>query len=109
MARFVQLPPEKLHDVTQAVCHWWDKDVTSKCQLQSILGLLLYVQKCIKPAHVFLNGMLDLLRCSHGRQKFLLTPEFKRDLRWFAKFLPTYNVISLYDHRQVDIALQLYA
>ena len=39
--------------------------------------------------------MLDLLRSAHGCHKFFLTPEFKRDLRWFAKFLPTYNGVSL--------------
>ena len=46
-------------------------------------------------------------RSCHGRQKIKLTPDFKRDLRWFVKFLPTYNGISLYDHRQVDVTLEL--
>ena len=41
------------------------------------------------------------------RQKFSLTPDFKRDLRWFAKFLPQYNGMSLYDHKPVDVMLEL--
>ena len=41
------------------------------------------------------------------RQKIKLTSDFKRDLRWFAKFLPTYNGILLCDHRQVDVTLEL--
>ena len=86
---------------------WLSKDVASKCQLQSILGLLLYVHKSVKPVHIFLNRMLDLLRSAQERQKILLMPEFKRDLRWFAKFLPTYNGVSLYDHRKVDATLEL--
>ena len=61
----------------------------------------------MKPARIFLNRMLELLRSCQGRQKIKLTPDFKRDLRWFAKFLPTYNGISLYDHRQVDVTLEL--
>ena len=101
------IPPEKLQDITQAVRHWLGKDVASKRQLQSILGLLLYVHKCVKPARIFLNRMLDLLRSCHGCQKIKLTSNFKRDLRWFAKFLPTYNGISLYDHKQVDVTLEL--
>ena len=101
------IPPEKLHDINQAVRHWLHKDVASKCQLQSILDLLLYVHKCVKPVCVSLNRMLDLLRSSPGRQKILLAPEYKRGLRWFAKFLPTRNGISLYDHKQVDITLEL--
>ena len=51
--------------------------------------------------------MLDLLRSGHGRQKIHLTPDFKRDLGWFAKFLPTYNGISLYDHKHIDVTLEI--
>ena len=49
----------------------------------------------------------QLLRASHGSQKILLTPDFKRDLRWFDKFLCKYNGISMYDHKKVDATLEL--
>ena len=103
----ISIPPEKLRDVTDAVRHWLTKEFATKHQLQSILGLLLYVYKCVKPARVFLNRMLDLLRSGHGRQKIHLTPDFKRDLGWFAKFLPAYNGVSLYDHKNTLETLEL--
>ena len=103
----ISIPPEKLCDVTDTVRQWLSCDVATKRELQSILGLLLYVHKCVKPAHIFLNRMLDLLRFAHGRQKVTLTPDFKRDLRWFSKFLPAYNGVSLYDHRPIDVTLEL--
>ena len=103
----ILIPPDKLRDVTAVVRHWMAKDFATKRQLQSILGLLLYVHKCVKPARVFLNRMLDLLRSGHGQQKIRLTPDFKRDLGWFAKFLHTYNGVSLYDHRNIDVTLEL--
>ena len=90
----LSIPPEKLHDIMQAVRHRLSKDIASKRQLKSILGLLLYIHKCIKPARIFLNRMLDLLRSCYGHQKIKLTPDFKRDLRWFTKFLPTYIMAS---------------
>ena len=71
------------------------------------MRLLLYVHKCVKPVPIFLNRMLDLLRYAHRRQKVMLTPDFKRDLRWFSKFLPLYNGVSLYDHRPTDMTLEL--
>ena len=58
----IAIPPEKLADISHAVCQWLGKDVASKRQLQSILGLLLYIHECVKPARVFLNRMLDLLK-----------------------------------------------
>ena len=103
----ISIPPEKLRDVTDAVCHWLTKEFATKRQLQSILGLLLCVHKCIKPALVFLNRILDLLRSGHGSQSIHFTPDFKRDLGWFAKFFPTYNGASLNDHKNIDVKLEL--
>ena len=103
----IAIPPEKLEQINSVVRQWLNKKVVSRCQLQSILGLLLYVHKCVKPARVFLNRMLELLRSSHPTHSITLTSDFKRDLRWFATFLPWYNGVSLYDHRPMDMALDL--
>ena len=107
VAGTIAIPPEKLATILTEVRLWLCHDVASKRQLQSILGLLLYVHKCVRPSRIFLNRMLELLRSAHGRSKILLTPDFKRDLGWFAKFLPTYNGISLYDHKPIGLTLEL--
>ena len=102
----VSIPPEMLEQVNNTVHQWLSKHVVTKRQLQSLLGLLLYVHKCVKPARFFLNRMLDLLRSSHETTKVTLTEDFRRDLRWFANFLPFYNGVSLYDHRPCDVTLR---
>ena len=61
----------------------------------------------MKPACAFLNCMLALLRSGHATQKIDLTSDFRRYLRWFGKFLPLYNGVSLYDHSPVDFTLEL--
>ena len=61
----------------------------------------------MKPACAFVNRMLALLRSGHAKQKIYLTPDFKRDLRWFGKFLPLCNGVSLYVHRPIDFTLEL--
>ena len=96
----ISIPEDKLAQIQVTVTQWLSKHACTKRQLQSILGLLLYVHKCVRPAHVFLNRMLELLRASHTSQK-TLTQDFKRDLRWFAKFLAKYNGVSLYDHAAI--------
>ena len=103
----VSIPPDKLCQICDTVGQWLGKTSCTKRQLQSILGMLLYVHKCVKPAHAFLNRMLALLRSGHTGQKITLTHEFKRDLRWFDKFLPLYNGVSLYDHRPIDHTREL--
>ena len=73
----VSIPPEKLDQINSTVRQWLTKSVVSKRQLQSILGLLLYVHKCVKPARIFINRMLDLLRSAHASQRIPLTTDFK--------------------------------
>ena len=51
---------------------------------------------------IFLNRMLELLRDSQNTQRITLTSDFRCDICWFAKFLPNYNGINFYDHRNVD-------
>ena len=72
--------------INDMVKEWLTKTTCTKRQLQSLLGLLLYVHKCVKPAHAFLNCMLALLRSGHANQKNNLTSDFQRDLRLFGKF-----------------------
>ena len=107
VAGTIAIPPEKLRQINDTVKEWLEKRSCTKRQLQSILGLLLYVHKCVKPARVFLNRMLDMLRSSQNAQKITVTSDFRRDVRWFAKFLPTYNGINFYDHRTIDHVLDL--
>ena len=76
----VSIPPEKLEQINVTVRQWLSKSVVSRSQLQSILGLLLYVHKCVKPARIFINRMLDLLMSAHATQRITLTADFKCNL-----------------------------
>ena len=81
------------------------KSTCSKNQLQSLLGSLLYICKCIHPALFILNRMLAVLRQDVRITNFFLNEEFHRDLRWFLTFLVSFNGVTMYDRRPVsDIA-----
>ena len=84
----VSIPDEKLRQIfNQTIIDWQDKDRCSKHQLQSLLGQLLYIHKCVRPARIFLKRMLELLRHNYDATSIKLTQAFRRDLRWFARFL----------------------
>ena len=103
----ISIPQSKLRQICGTVSEWKNRKYCTKRQLQPLLGHLLYIHKCVKPAHYFLNRMLQLLREYHGQTRIHLNPEFHRDLRWFERFLPLYNGISLYDHQKPDHQVHL--
>ena len=96
--RTISITHSKLQEIVK-LCHTWtSKTYYSKKDLQSLLGSLLYITKCVAPARYFLNRMLKLLRLNAQVSKILLTQSFFRDLAWFNTFMATYNGIRFYDH-----------
>ena len=94
--RSISIPDNKLQEIGQTCNAWSDKTIATKNELQSLLGLLLYITKCVRPARYFLNRMLKLLRDNHNNQNICLTDEFFKDLKWFQVFLTSYNGTTFY-------------
>ena len=82
----ISIPQAKLRQICDTVNEWKHRKSCTKRQLQSLLGHLLYIHKCVKPARYFFNRMLQLLREYHGETRIHLNPEFHRDLTWFEEF-----------------------
>ena len=78
-----------------------DKASISKTQLQSIIGSLMFVAKCVKPTRYFLNRLLNTLR-EATNSTILLTEDMKRDLQWFLTFLPSFNGTATYKHQIIE-------
>ena len=97
--RTLSIPDNKLAEIVNICKSWVSKTYCSKKQLQSVLGSLLYVSKCVKPALFFLNRMLALLRSNHDVSKILLDQPFFQDLAWFNTFLTSFNGITYYDKK----------
>ena len=105
--RTMSVPPEKLHNTLELCCQWQNKTTCTKQQLQSLLGSLLYISKCVKPARAFLNRMLQFLRNMGDRRSVKLSEDFFKDLAWFKNFLNQFNGIVYYDTRPIQAELHL--
>ena len=60
-------------------------------KFQSLLGKLIYLHKCIKPARIFINRILSLFRESPNSKNIKLTAEFFMDIDWFLTFIPHFS------------------
>ena len=67
------------------------KRTLSRRQLQSLLGKLLYLHKCIKPARIFVNRILAVFEDNPHKKRIKLTKEFHKDVEWFINFLPLFS------------------
>ena len=106
-ARTMSVPPEKLENIVKMCDEWQNKKFCSKRELQSLLGSLLYVSKCVRPARAFLNRMLQFLRSMTGNSSTRLTVDFFKDLKWFVTFVKQFNCVVYYDIKPVQAELHL--
>jgi hypothetical protein len=58
----LQIPTTKLQEVLSLCKIYVSKSKITKRQLQALLGSLMFLQKAIKPARLFVNRILALLR-----------------------------------------------
>ena len=102
----MSVPEERLAKIRYVHHGCIEKNCTKK-QLQSLLGSLLYVSKCIKVARIFLSRMLNTLRNHFSDNIITLDEEFKKDLNWFAKLLPKFNGVSFFEKRPIKATIEL--
>lgn len=87
----ISIPEEKLGEIVDICASWGHKSKTHRRALQSLVGSLLYIHKCVKPARLFVNRILATLREAPNEGFIELSPAFHRDIAWFNSFLPSFN------------------
>ena len=103
----LSVPPPKMQEILHNCQTWHRKSTCTKHQLQSLLGSLLFVSKCVRSSRFFLNSLLDVLRSMHDKDHVALPPEAQRDINWFQKFLSSFNRVAIFEHRPIAHEIEL--
>ena len=85
----IRIPYSKIVEILDMCQTIAARRVISKKQLQSLLGKLLYVHRCVPPVRVFVNHLLNTLRNATGR--IPVDSEMLKDIAWFQAFLSKFN------------------
>ena len=97
----LSIPEEKLDEVLQCAKGWECKKVATRCEVQSLVGLLNFVGEVSFPTRIYTNRILNFLRYVE------ITHEFLEDVRFFLRLMPHYNGISVLDKTLVPCTDQL--
>ena len=67
------------------------KSPLSRKTMQSLLGKLMYLHKCVLPARTFINHILNLFSQNSHAKRIRLDSGFHKDIEWFISVLPKFN------------------
>ena len=92
----MSVTPDRLLELqTDLLPKWLSKRSATKTELQSLIGKLAFVSKCVRPGRLFLTRILDTLRSLRRNHHWVkLSAEFRKDIRWWMRFINVYNGVS---------------
>ena len=91
----MEITENRLVEIRELLEEWLLKKRASKRDLQSLIGKLVFVSKCIFGSRVFLARLLASLRqLKKQNHRFKIGSQFRKDLIWWKEFLVVYNGIS---------------
>ena len=92
----ISVTPTRLSEVSHIIDTWLSKRSASKRELQSLIGKLVFISKCVRTSRLFIGRLLIQLRSLKSqRHRFRLNRDFKKDLLRWKNFLCVYNGVSL--------------
>ena len=97
----LSIPEEKFVEIIKKCEDIFHSRVITLRQLQSVIGSLMFVHKCVKPTRFFINRLLDALRNASTRRIAVCTA-MRRDLAWLLRFLPLFNGTTKYVHEVIE-------
>ena len=98
----LSLPDDKLHCLQHLLVVWGDKGNCTRCNLQSLMGLLNHACKVVRLGRLFLRRMLhhtEATTAPRPHHLIRLNASFRADLQWWRTFVAEWNgVYILPDH-----------
>ncbi|XP_035695801.1 uncharacterized protein LOC118429421 [Branchiostoma floridae] len=92
----VEVTPQRLQEVSDILFQWQDRDTATRRDVESLIGKLMYIAKCVRSSRLFVSRLLRLLSTMPDRShSYPLGEEFHKDLAWWVAFLRVYNGISI--------------
>ena len=96
VAMTIRLPEAKLEQVKALIRQWSHRKKCTKRELLSLIGLLAFASKVVKPGRMFLRRLIDLSTTVTSLNHFIyLNMEARADINWWLQFLPEWNGLSM--------------
>ena len=106
----VRLPPDKMQELSHLLRFWVGRKKCTKRELLSLIGLLSFASKVVKPGRMFLRRLIDLsTRASRLHHHLSLDLEARADIQWWIDFLPSWNGVNFIQSDPVtSVSLRLF-
>ena len=91
----LEVTEDRLVEIKALLEVWTRKRVMIRNELESLIGKLMFISKCVRSARVFMSRMLNGLRELPNGVSVTVDDDLRLDLRWWSSFLETFNGVVM--------------
>jgi hypothetical protein len=91
----LQITPARLKEIDKILQIWLSKEDATRVEVESLLGKLNFVARCVHQSRIFMCRMLNFLRGMPRKGDFKLDLDFKQDVWWWSVFMKKYSGVSV--------------
>ena len=91
----MEISSEKLADIQQELQVWLYRTNATRKEVESLIGKLQFLAKCIRAGRVFLARLIQWIRHMNRGQKYHIPQEARKDTAWWSRCAHQFNGVSL--------------
>ena len=89
------VPTDKLQEIQEEINTWLLKTSARRKEVESLIGKLQFIAKCVKAGRIFLGRLIQWLRQMDRKNNYRIPLEARKDIAWWGRCMTIYNGTSL--------------
>ena len=91
----MEISNEKMKEIEAELSRWLLKTSAKRKEVESLIGKLQFLAKCIKAGRIFLSRLIHWIRNMNRTDEYQIPMEARKDIAWWGRCSHQFNGISL--------------
>ena len=83
----MEVSADKLQEIKQELAGWLSKTVARRREVESLVGKLQFMAKCVRTGRIFLGRLIQWIQTMDRRFNYAIPMEARKDIAWWARFI----------------------
>ena len=91
----MEISSQKLEEINKEIGSWLLRTSALRREVESLIGKLQFVAKCVKAGRIFLSRLINWIRGMDRKQEYSIPLEACKDIAWWGRCAQEFNGVSL--------------
>ena len=91
----MEISEQKIQDIMTELRTWLYKGSATRKEVESLIGKLQFLAKCIKAGRIFLSRLIQWIRGMDRQHRYPIPLEARKDIAWWSRCAHEFNGVSI--------------